>query len=139
MPFERWYVEQFRNRLSEPLANADAIADGEIDGGLRGQSIPAAMRAYYRVAGNHWLNTNHNRLRPLSELETIDDHLVFMDENQDVVQWGLRVADLTVEDPIVYQGQYCDERYEWYSESHTFSRFMIAMWHWILTGEEPSD
>lgn len=139
MSFEPWYVEQFRSRLSEPLVDADGIADEEVDAALNGRSIPAAMRAYYRVAGNHWLNTNHNHLRSLSELEAISDHLVFMDENQNVVQWGIPAVDVTSEDPVVFQGQYCDERYEWYAESRTFSRFMIAMWYWILTGEEPSD
>jgi hypothetical protein len=132
-----WYQSQFRETLGEPLSEVDAMTDSEIDSLLNGKQIPEAMRAYYRVAGRHWLNTNHNQLRRLDELESVDGHTIFMDENQVVVQWAIRDADLSTEDPIVYQGQLVDAAYEWYAEKYTFSRFLIAMWKWTLTGEEP--
>ncbi len=137
MSFDLWYISQFRDTLREPLAESDRISEAEIDAALSGQQIPAAMRSYYHVAGNHWLNTNHNELRSLESLESVDDHTIFMDENQVVVQWAIRNADLALDDPVVYQGQPLDDGYEWYPEKHTFSRFMIAMWQWMLTGEEP--
>ncbi|HUG66419.1 MAG TPA: hypothetical protein VMM76_01630 [Pirellulaceae bacterium] len=137
MTFESWYIEQFRGTLGETLSESEGIPDSIIDSLLDGRQIPEAMRAYYRVAGNHWLNTNHNQLRPLGSLEFVDGYLIFMDENQVVVQWAIRDLDLAVDDPIVYQGQHRDSGYEWHAEKYTFSRFMIAMWRWILTGEDP--
>ena len=137
MTFDSWYIDQFRDMLGEPLSESDGIPDSMIDGLLNGRQIPEAMRAYYRVAGNHWLNRNHNELRTLDSFESTDGHTIFMDENQVVVQWAIRDTDLLADDPIVYQGQRVDSGYEWYVEKCTFSRFMIAMWRWILTGEDP--
>lgn len=132
-----WFVREFRDSLGEPLADADGISSEEIDIQLAGSSIPASMRAYYRVAGNHWLNTNHNPLRSPGSLERVNDYTIFMDENQMVVQWAIRNADLTHDDPIVYQRQPGESAATWHAEKYTFSRFMIAMWKWMLTGEEP--
>ena len=135
--FDTWYIEQFRDTLAEPLGKSDGIADAAIEKALNGQQIPQAMRSYYRVAGNHWLNTNHNELRTLDSLESVDHHTFFMDENQIVVQWAIRNTDLSLDDPIVFQGQRVDDGYEWNAEDYTFSQFMMSMWKWILTGENP--
>lgn len=137
MNFVEWYNEQFRETLNEPLRPSDGMRESEIEGALVGKSIPAAMRAYYSIAGKHWINTNHNHLRELSALETVGDYTIFMDENQLVAQWAIRNSDLNQEDPTIYQGQQTGSTYEWNPEKYTFSKFMIAMWRWILTGEDP--
>lgn len=134
--FENWYQQQFRDALNETLSESDGISDAEIDSLLKGREIPTAMRAYYRVAGKHWLNTNHNELRTLDSLEEVDGYTIFMDENQVVVQWAIQNDEMAGDDPFVYQGQQVDDVYEWHAEDLTFSRFIIAMWKWILTGEE---
>jgi hypothetical protein len=136
MPFDSWYVDQFRETLRVPLSETDGIPDSVIDGLLEGRQIPEAMRAYYRVAGNHWLNTNHNELRTIDSFESTDGYTIFMDENQVVVQWAIRNTDLSADDPFVYQGRRVESGYEWYAEKYTFSRFVIAMWRWILTGDD---
>lgn len=137
MNFAEWYNEQFRETLHEPLQPSDGMRESEITEALVGKSIPAAMRDYYSVAGKHWINTNHNHLRELSQLETVGNYTIFMDENQVVAQWAIRNSDLNQEDPTIYQGQQSGSTYEWNSEKYTFSTFMIAMWRWILTGEDP--
>ena len=137
MSFDLWYIEQFGKTLGQPLSDSDGIAESDLDAALGDRPIPAAMRSYYRVAGNHWLNTNHNELRRPDRLEVADHYTIFMDENQVVVQWGIRNSDMSLDDPIVYQGQPLDTGYEWYAEKYTFSRFIIAMWQWVLTGVEP--
>lgn len=137
MNFAKWYNEQFRKTLHEPLQSSDGMSEADIDNVLRGMSIPSAMRDYYRVAGKHWINENHNHLRDLSALETNGDYTIFMDENQVVVQWAIRNADMNQKDPTVYQGQQTGSTYEWFPEKYTFSTFMIAMWRWTLTGEDP--
>lgn len=139
MNFDQWYICQFRGTLGEPLPDSDGIPDDRVDGLLDGKLIPAAMRDYYRVAGKHWLNTNHNSLRALDSLESIGEYTIFMDENQLVVQWAIRDSESESEedDPIVYQGQRSDSNCEWHAEKNTFSQFMIEMWRWILTGDVP--
>jgi hypothetical protein len=137
MKFADWYNEQFRDTLNETLRSSDGMLESQIDAALSGRSIPEAMRDYYRVAGNHWINENHNQLRDLSALETIGDYTIFMDENQVVAQWAIRSSDMNQDDPTVFQGQQIGSTYEWHPEKYTFSRFMIAMWRWTLTGEEP--
>lgn len=138
MKFAEWYSEQFRETLHEPLASSDGMSELEIDTALDGKSVPAAMRAYYSVAGRHWINANHNHLRTLSALETVGDYTIFMDENQVVAQWAIRNSDLNEDDPMVFQGQQRGSAYEWYPEKYTFSTFVIGMWRWILTGEDPA-
>jgi hypothetical protein len=66
--------------------------------------IPRALFDYYSVAGGHWINEHHDHLRSIEELEWMDDKLVFLDENQRVVYWGIDRPDLKTADPIVWQG-----------------------------------
>ncbi len=99
-----------------------------------GMVIPVALFDYYSLAGRHSINENHNRLRPIAELEWMEDKLVFMEENQCVVYWGIRRADLGENDPIVWQGVN-GEPIEWYAENYHLSRFLMAMWKWTMTGE----
>lgn len=136
MNFAEWYHEQFRETLHEPLQPSDGMRESEIENVLVGRPIPAAMHAYYSVAGNHWINTNHNYLRELSALETVGDYTIFMHENQMVAQWAIRNSDMNLEDPPIFQGQQLGSAHEWYPEKYTFSTFMIAMWRWTLTGED---
>lgn len=138
MKFDDWFIAQFRDVLSEPLAETDGIPDSKIDAALDGSSIPSSVRAYFRVAGKHWLNTNYNEWLPLGAFETIGDYTVFMNENQCVVRWGFRAADMNSDDPIVYQTQPDNDSLEWYSEEKPFSQFIIAMWQWVLTGDDPT-
>ncbi len=138
MSFDSWYIEQFRDTLGEPLADSDSIPESAIDAALNGVVIPEALRAYYRVAGNHWLNTEHNELRTPGDLIHVDGYTVFMDENQFVVQWAIRDCDLNTKDPTVFQGLCIAAGHEWHAEPFTVSEFMIAMWRWVVTGELPS-
>jgi hypothetical protein len=133
--YENWYVQQFRNSLNETLNETDGISDADIESLLEGREIPAAMRAYYRVAGNHWMNTSYNRLRTLDDFEAVDGYTIFMDENQVVVQWAIRDSEMTKDDPLVYLGQLVDDGHQWYAEDLTFSRFIIDTWKETLTGE----
>jgi len=95
-----------------------------------GIALPAAMRTYYLRCGNiSRFNKSHNLLRSLSELTIEEDHLVFMDENQNVVSWGFRLHDLGLDDPIVWQRNNMPG-VEWYSEELTLTQFLDSMFHW---------
>ena len=137
MKFEDWFIAQFHDVLSEPLGESDGIADADIEAALRGLSLPASVRAYFRVAGNHWLNTNYNEWLPLGAFESVGDYTIFMNENQYVVRWAFRTADMNVDDPTIYQTQPDVEPAEWHSEERPFTEFIVAMWQWVLAGEDP--
>ena len=138
MQFDDWFIAQFRDTLSEPLTDADGMADSEIDAAIGSTKLPDSVRAYFRVAGNHWLNTNYNEWLPLGGFETVGNHTIFMNENQCVVRWAFRNDELAINDPNVYQAQFGADPVEWHSENKLFSRFIIAMWQWVLTGESPA-
>ena len=133
MSFRNWYSQQFAETLSEPLSDADGIADTDIEALLDGRTIPAALRDYYLVAGRHWMNTNYDRLLQPNELRTENSHTIFMDENQCVSHWAFRNED-SMDDPSVYQGQLEDDRIVWYPLDQPLSQFIIESWRETCTG-----
>jgi hypothetical protein len=102
--------------------------------------LPAALSAYYRIAGRHPVNEMHNRLLPADELQRAHGKLIFAVENQGSVIWGLDDSD-DAADPEVWQGQPIgrdwNEGILWYSEEMPLSRFLMTMWTYTITGEAP--
>jgi hypothetical protein len=90
-----------------------------------GLAVPAALFDHYALAGRHWVNTYHDRLRPVAELGWVGDRLVFLEENQCVVFWGVRGADLGEADPAVWQGVNVEPA-EWYPGGERLCRFLMA-------------
>ncbi len=135
--FQSYYSGRFRDIFGQAPGPSDGLGGEATLAALAraGLVIPAALFDYYSLAGRHWINENHNRLRPIEALEYMDDTLVFMEENQCVVFWGIRRADLGEADPVVWQGVN-GEPIEWYAEDHRLSRFLMAMWQWTMTGED---
>ena len=60
-----------------------------------------------------------------------EEHLWFMEENQVVVHWGLRIDQLDRIDPEVWQRLNRDPP-EWHAEDRRFSDFIIAMIGWQM-------
>jgi hypothetical protein len=135
--FENHFKRGFREVFGVPLDESDGLGIAAVDAELatRDLCIPEALRTYYAIAGRHRANEIHNRLLPISELDSRDEMLVFMEENQGVAVWGIRKDDLTLPDPVVWQGT-CGDPLEWYPEEHVVSSFIIAMWRWTVTGEQ---
>ncbi len=85
---------------------ATALATAEAQLGVK---LPRALREYYRVTGGHpTLNRSHNRLVEPSHIDFVvgtegEQALVFYEENQEVVVWGILRDDLSLEDPPVRQ------------------------------------
>ena len=92
-----------------------------------GYRLPASLRDYYLTIGRHPLNRVHNRLLPPDDLEVHRGRLVFMEENQRVVFWGLQGRS-TAADPLVFQTTDLDTG-EWFVEARC-SRFLSAMLCW---------
>lgn len=96
-----------------------------------GVRLPNALRDYYLVAGRERsLNHAHNRLLAPGDLDKRAGKLVFMEENQWVVVWGVAVSSKPADDPRVYQGPIVDgEPTGWFLEQRKCSAFLVFMLH----------
>jgi hypothetical protein len=71
-----------------------------------GVSLPAALQELYRRTGQVApLHAAHNTLVRLDQIDFGDDHLIFYEENQGAVAWGVARSRLSEPDPPVDQGQ----------------------------------
>lgn len=93
--------------------------------------FPGKLREYYLSLGKHEnLNYVHNRLlKPGREINFSDDgYLVFYEENQVVVYWGIKREDLHLENPPVYgNSSPGGEAPDWYLEAQTVEDFLLLM------------
>jgi hypothetical protein len=94
-----------------------------------GLALPAALRDYYLLAGAAAENREHNLLFAPEELIVEEGRLMFMEENQAVVTWGLPLGPGKRADPTVWQRVNSD-RPEWYSEELPFSVFVLENLAW---------
>jgi hypothetical protein len=126
--FELFYTSHFREMFGSEPEPADGLGDESVEARLteRGLRIPAALFDYYSVAGYHWINTKQNRLRPIEELDWYVDWLVFMDDDQGLVSWGIHRQDLNIPDPVVWQG-ILGEEIDWFQEDLSLSKFLMEM------------
>jgi hypothetical protein len=137
------YQQYFKKELAAIIGREITLKDGfsqkQLDRLLNETNIkiPSSLYQYYHTCGKLEINKEHHNLYNPSELEFIDNYLVFMEENQRVVIWGFNKDDLNKEDPIVYQGQENEET-EWYPEEMEFSKFIIDAWKFIR-GKPPYD
>jgi hypothetical protein len=130
------YADRYREAIAafaDPPAATDAtpadeIAEGESRLGVK---LPEAVRAYYLTAGRlNWLNRAHNRLYAPSQWFIHEDRLVFMEENQAVLYWGVKI-DEAADDPAVYQGiNLGSKAIEWHLEEAGCAEFLVVMLHW---------
>ena len=126
--FELLYESHFREIFGSELEPADGLGEESVQVRLaqRDLRIPQALFDYYSVAGYHWVNKKQNRLRPLEELDWYRDWLIFMDDDQGLVSWGIQRQDLSSSDPVVWQG-ILGEEIDWFQEDLTLSEFFIEM------------
>ena len=81
-----------------PLAPGDGVAEAEIAAAEArlGLKLPTVLREFYALVGRRKdINAVHNRLISLEESEVDQDRLVFYEENQAVVLWGVSIATQT--------------------------------------------
>jgi hypothetical protein len=144
--FKEYYSNKFYEIFGTFLSPSDGLGEEVVGAELSkiGFLVPRALTDYYCVAGNHQINREYNILRSLDELEWFGDKLIFMEENQAIAYWGVRREDCNLDNPIVWQGQNIDSiegeledtSMEWYSENYRISQFLMAMWKWMITGEQ---
>lgn len=103
-------------------------------------ALPATLREYYLTLGRHEaINYSHNRLlQPGGEIGfSPDEYLIFYEENQAVVYWGIKKEDLSNANPSVY-GNYssADGNPNWYLELPNTEAclLMLAVYNGVLGG-----
>jgi hypothetical protein len=129
--FATGYADLFAE-LGSPLASRDGCADSRIAAAEKrlGIRAPRSLRDYYLVAGRERrFNQIHNRLLPPDEWFVDQGRLVFMEENQVVVYWGVEATSSPADDPPVFQGIRA-KTIEWHREHDTCSEFLMVMLHW---------
>ena len=132
------YQEILERVLERRLLETDGTLEDEL---IRAESrlgffLPVAVREYFLIAGNvDDANRIHNVLFRPDEFIVEGGYLVFMEENQAVVHWGIPVDHLNEPDPEVWQRVNGPEP-AWYSEELPFSSFMIGNLAW-QSGFEP--
>jgi hypothetical protein len=131
--FATVYQDTFK-QLGMELRTEDGIPESEIAvaEGKIGVRLPAALRDYYLVAGNERrLNRIHNRLYEPEKWVVHLDNLVFMEENQAVVFWGVPLKQFAFEDPEVNQApKYKGQPHAWFLEHKSCSTFLRVTLHW---------
>jgi hypothetical protein len=117
------------------LRSQDACPSGDVEGAERrlGIKLPVSLREYYLFSG--WekrLNQFHNRLLPPEKWFTDSNYLVFIEENQRVVYWGIPASPEPQPDAPVFQGVNLGNKgIEWHAEHDSCFMFLnvMALWH----------
>lgn len=130
------FQELYRNVYAElgfELGKRDGISEAAIKKAEKkaGVAIPPSLRYYYLVAGKEkTLNTIFNVLLPPENWDVHRGKLVFMEENQCVVVWGVSLKDKHAKDPKVFQSARVDDELKgWYDQRNTCSQFLVFMLH----------
>jgi hypothetical protein len=122
------YISGYAKLVQRHLGINPQVADGLSDNQIREAEkilsfqLPAFFRDYYRIVGNlSELNKAHNVLFDITELFEDNDFLIFMEENQAVVYWVIKIRELAIPEPEVWQQVNSNPSDKWYSEEMTFS------------------
>jgi hypothetical protein len=132
MPSFTTYYRMIYRTFGYPLTPRTALWR-EILGGAEkrlGIKIPAALRTYYLLTGRERrFSTCHNRFLAPQDW-SIDNHrLIFMEENQRVLWWGVSIRNPDSDDPPISQG-INDEPIQWFREHRKCSVFIAVMLHY---------
>jgi hypothetical protein len=117
------------------LGSEDACSIADIEHAERRLAIKlsGSLREYYLVAGREKrINQFHNRLLPPEKLFVDSGHLVFMEENQRVVYWGVPAGQDVKPDAPIFQGANRREGViDWHPEHDSCFIFLnvMAVWH----------
>jgi hypothetical protein len=121
--------------LGVRLCSEDGCPAADIEHAERrlAANLPRSLKEYYLVAGREKrINQFHDRLLPPEKLFLDSGHVVFMEENQWVVYWGVPAVQEMKPDIAVFQGvNRRDKGIEWHPEHDSCFAFLnvMAVWH----------
>jgi hypothetical protein len=131
------WAKQFRGLLADITGRA-AQSHGyppravEAAEARLGVGLPGPLRDYYLSVGRHAINRAHNRLLPPDGITVSQGRLVFMEENQQVVFWGVQTRSRAA-DPVVFKTNDPEDGDWWLPEARC-SQFLSAMMCWQAVG-----
>lgn len=130
------YFEQIRHLYGITTQEGFGFEATELE-----QPLPLILKEYYLTLGKHdAVNYSHNRLlKPDQVGFSQDEYLVFYEENQGVVFWGIKKSDLALPNPPVYGNYSGDEMNpDWHQECATTDGFLLlmAVYNGVLGGLE---
>jgi hypothetical protein len=136
--FWRSYQEAV-TRLVHPITDTDGVAEQRLNRveDKLGFCLPGVLHKFYRLSGNlDEINKAHNRLVSPEGLKIQRNRsrrqkaLLFYEENQNVVFWGIRFKDMGRENPPVYQAiNRRDEELVWAREFDFLSDFLLLTFY----------
>ena len=114
-----------------PIGKADGLSEKQVLACEKrlGFALPLLLRQFYLRAGKRSDLTRkwHRLLRP-PELRVSAEALVFFEESQQVVFWGIKLTDGPKADPPVCQANnHTQERLVWYPDHDHLSDFFLTM------------
>lgn len=119
-------------RLGRRLGPKDGCSEREIARAEThlGVRLPGVLRGFYLHAGRLAnFNDTHDRLIPLQQLRIVNKALLFYEENQCGLFWGIRLRDVDHEDPPVVQAEN-QPKLVWKAFQDCLSSFLNMMLYW---------
>ena len=130
---ERWaLLAQLIAHWYAPLTQADGYTDEELKqcASRLGIILPPALQEWYRLAGKRrdvWCQ--QDTLLAPADMFTEKGVLHFSVENQGVTYWGIRLGDLSEENPPVVV---LDQFDEWVVQSPLLSEFVLHLFAFLV-------
>ena len=131
-------IQDLGEKLFGGFTPADGLSEIElarVEARL-GIKLPATLRTFYLLVGNNKVITRaHNRFMRPRSLSMYNNALVFLEQNQKVMFWGILRDDLIIYDPAVHQGN--PEETEWYPDGDFLSAFLLGIVGWQAANGMP--
>ncbi len=127
--FDRDVVETL---LGRPLLGADGIAQTRLLSCEQrlGRKLPAPLRGFYSLLGSvDMLTASFNRFIPPEELLVQDNWMNFLEENQAVCHWAIKMDGTTVDENVVFQTQ---DQQTYFSEDIDLDYFLTVFLYYQL-------
>lgn len=129
------HTNECREFVDRYLGRAWTAADGLPENEIKkvearlGVKLPSALKGFHLTVGEVAdLCSIHNVIFNPKDLAFEDGYLLFMDENQSVVTWGIKKKDLGKADPEAWQRNNSSE--VWYAEKKSVLELLISMFDW---------
>ena len=129
------YSEIYRSFISKYLHRDWGTEDGINNNNILihesklGITFPTALRELYLTMGHtRQLLSVHNKVFPPEDVEVENGYVIFMEENQSVVTWGIRLDEIEENNPIIWQRNNTENL--WYSEEKTLTELLKSMFEW---------
>jgi hypothetical protein len=114
-----------------PIGKADGLSEKQVSAGERrlGFTLPLLLRQFFLRAGKRGdLTRKYHRLLRPDEMRVTAKALVFFEESQQVVFWGIKLTDIGEADPPVWQANnHNKKRLVWYPDHDRLSDFFVTM------------